>query len=139
MTIKKGLIDYLLTQTPVTALVSTRIRPGTIEQGLARPNLRVDQTGGEVHYNMSGNSGLVETFVDIVCEADSEKDACELAETVRKEVDGFRGTWGSETVRGAFWVGTRDTRTRPGSGGEVGKPSQTIALQIMHTATVPSF
>jgi hypothetical protein len=137
--IKKGLIDYLLTQTPVTDLVSTRIRPGVIEQGLARPNVRIDQTGGEVHYDMGGNSGLCETFLSIICEADTEKAACELAETVRLEVDGFSGSWGDETVRGSFWVGTRDTRTRPQSGGEVGKPSQTIALQVMHTASVPTF
>ena len=137
--IKKGLIDYLLGQTPVTDLVSTRIRPGVIEQGLARPHLRVDQTGGEVQYVMSGNSGLAETFLDIICEADSEQAACELAETVRLEVDGFSGSWGSETIKSSFWVGTRDTRTRPQSGGEVGKPSQTIAVQITHASAVPSF
>ena len=138
MTIKKGLIDYLLTQTAVTNLVSTRIRPGVIEQGLARPHLRVDQTGGDVHYSMAGNTGLAETFLDITCEADSEKEANELAETVRKEIDGFAGTWGSETVRASFWRGTRDTRTPPTSGGEVGLPSQTVAVEVMHNVTVPS-
>ena len=138
MTIKKGLIDYLLDQTPVTALVSTRIRPGVVEQGLARPHLRVDQGGGQVHYAMSGNTGLAETFLDIVCEADSEKDAAELAETVRKEIDGFAGAWGSETVRSSFWRGTRDSRTAPTSGGEVGLPSQTVAVEVTHNVTVPS-
>jgi len=138
VTIKKGLIDYLLDQSPVTALVSTRIRPGLPEQGLARPHLRVDQGGGEVHYSMAGNTGLAETVFDIVCEADSEKDAADLAETVRKEVDGYSGTWGSETVKASFWRGTRDSRTSPTDGGELGQPSQTVAVQVMHNVTVPS-
>ena len=138
MTIKKGLIDYLLAQSPVTALVSTRIRPGLPEQGLARPHLRIDQGGGEVHYSMAGNSGLAETVLDIVCEADSEKDAADLAETVRMEIDGYSGAWGSETVRASFWRGTRDTRTRPTDGGELGRPSQTVALHVMHYVTEPS-
>tara|TARA_R100000808_G_scaffold7070_1_gene20817 strand:- start:27165 stop:27584 length:420 start_codon:yes stop_codon:yes gene_type:complete len=137
-TLKKAIIDYLLTQTAVTDLVGTRIRPGVIEQGLARPHLRVDQTGSDVHYAMSGNTGLGETFIEIVCEADSEKDAADLADVVRKEVDGFSGTWGSVSVKASFWRGTRDTRTAPLSGGEIGLPSQTIAVEVFHEIAVPS-
>ena len=137
-TLKKAIIDYLLTQTAVTDLVSTRIRPGVVEQGLARPHLRVNQTGSDVHYAMSGNTGLGETFLEIVCEGDTEKEVAELAEVVRKEGDGVSGTWGSVSVKASFWRGTRDTRTGPQSGGEVGFPSQTIAVEVFHAIAVPS-
>lgn len=137
-TLKKAIIDHLLAQTAVTDLVSTRIRPGVIEQGLGRPHLRVNQTGSDVHYCMDGNTGLGETYVELVCEADSEKEAAELAEVVRKEIDGASGTWGSVSVKASFWRGTRDTRTNPQGGGEVGLPSQTVAVEVFHAITVPS-
>jgi len=137
-TLKKAIIDYLLSQSAVTDLVSTRIRPGVIEQGLARPHLRVSQTGSDVHYAMTGNTGLGETFIEITCEGDTEKEAADLAEVVRKEVDGYSGTWGTVSIKASFWRGTRDTRTAPPGGGEVGLPSQTIAVEVFHAVTVPS-
>ena len=137
-TLKKAVIDYLLSQSAVTDLVSTRIRPGVIEQGLARPHLNVNQTGSDVHYSMAGNTGLGETFIEINCRADTEKAAAELAEIVRLEVDGYQGTWGTVSVKASFWRGTRDTRTAPPGGGEVGLPSQTISVEVFHAIPVPS-
>ncbi len=139
MTIQKGIIDYLLTQTAITDVVSTKIRPNQAEQGITRPYLVVRQEDSEDIEHAGGAAGLAFAELDIDCHGTSQKQAMDLAELLRLELSGFSGAMGSETVRRVAFIGQRHLGSSPQQGGEIGKPAVTVSVEVHHNNTVPSF
>jgi len=98
MTIEEGLYDYLSTDVGVSALVSTRIYPGTLPQNWTNPAISYQRISGERVRNLTGPAGRARPRIQIDCWADSYSGAKALATAVRSAMDGYAGLMGTTRV-----------------------------------------
>ena len=98
MTIEEGLYSYLSTNVGVSALVSTRIYPGTLPQNWTAPAISFQRISGVRLRRLSGPVGRATPRIQIDCWADSYSGAKALAEAVRSAMDGYAGLMGTTTV-----------------------------------------
>ena len=139
MTVDEGLITYLLAQTPVTDEVSTRVYAGYAPQDAARPLIIVRIAGAQSGRHATAADGLLMAQMEVICQGLTYKTARDIAEGIRTETDGFRGSMSSVVVRFCSLEGIRDTSGDPRLGDEVGYPSVTVDLDIMRLISVPTF
>jgi len=91
-----------LTRNPaVAALVSTRIYPGMIPQDADLPAIAYQQISNPPTYSHSGNSGLWNARVQLICVAANYLAAHALSETVRLALDGKKNL---STLRAACFI-----------------------------------
>jgi hypothetical protein len=76
-------INALLAQASVTALVSTRIKPFPLPQGLALPAIAVAMSAEDEEYLLGGASQYPEATVQIHCTATAASAAIDLGEAVK--------------------------------------------------------
>ena len=98
MTIEEGLYSYLSTNVGVSALVSTRIYPGTLPQNWTNPAISYQRISGVRVRNLSGPAGRATPRIQIDCWAESYSGAKALATAVRSAMDGYAGLMGSTRV-----------------------------------------
>lgn len=137
--IEFALAAYLATRPAVTQLVAARIYADHAAQSQPRPLLVYRVNGGRRHYHSLGSGGLAESVIDLACEGKTYEQARALYETLRNELDGFQGTWGTAAVR-------RVTLSPPVSpppalphGDEQGYPSLHASLDVCFRESIPTF
>lgn len=106
---EEAIINRLLATAGVTALVGTRVYPGTRRQGSPLPALVFNRISGVRDYTMVEPSGLVESRVQIDAWASEWLGAKTLARAVRASLSGIKGTFSGIEVQGVFLDGERDT------------------------------
>jgi len=89
--IEKALFTHITTDSTITALMGTRLFPNKIPQGQPLPAAEYKQEAGKREHMMSGPAGMVDSQYTITCYGSTYAAAKELAEAVRKRLDGFRG------------------------------------------------
>lgn len=98
MTIEEGLYDYLSTNVGVSAIVGTRVYPGTLPQNWTKPAISYQRVSGVRFRNLAGPAGRATPRIQIDCWAESYSGARTLAEAVRSAMDGYAGLMGTTTV-----------------------------------------
>lgn len=98
MTIEEGLYDFLSTDGGISALVSTRVYPGTLPQNWTAPAISYQRISGNRVRNLSGPAGRAAPRIQIDCWADSYSGSKALATAVRSAMDGYAGLMGTTTV-----------------------------------------
>ena len=98
MTIEEGLYDYLSSDVGVSALLSSRIYPGTLPQNWTAPAISYQRISGERNRILSGPDDRATPRIQIDCWADSYSGARALAEAVRSAIDGYAGLMGTTQV-----------------------------------------
>ena len=98
------LASYLATRTAVTAIVGTTngIFGDKAPQKKEPPFITYEQLGGDKFYHTRGASRLAEAAIQLTVRAKTYPKCDELFEVLRNELDGYRGTWGTTSIRGAF-------------------------------------
>ena len=88
--------------TPISALVSTRIHYNMLPQASARPHIWFRVARDEEPRTMDGVGGIHDSNIDIECVGATEASAQDVADAVKTKLDGYSGSAGSSTIRGAF-------------------------------------
>lgn len=104
---EEALRTYLLAQSGIFGLVSTRAHWNIRPQGTALPALVLQVIDRSPAYAMDGNSALAETRVQVDCYGPSYSSAKLLARAVRDPLDGKRFTQSSIRFE-AFRLDERD-------------------------------
>jgi len=109
---------YLLTQSGVTDLVSTRIYYENLPQDATLPAVVLNQTAEDLvrHLAASDTLSRVSLLVDIYSTTEASANAVSAAVTAAVEMD--TGTWGSSTIRRAYIESVSDAYNMPRDGSE---------------------
>lgn len=91
---------YLLADSTITDLVSTRIVTGHLYQGQGLPAISLRSVGGSPHDQLVGIVPIAEARIEVDCYADSREDASEVWNRVRLRLTGYRGTPDTIYIKG---------------------------------------
>lgn len=100
--IEPGLVSYLSAHPLVTTLVGTRVYPLELPQGVTLPAITYQRISGPRVRSQSGPSGLAHPRIQLNCWARDYAGAVQLADVVRRALDGYRGAMGSTIVQASF-------------------------------------
>jgi hypothetical protein len=98
MTIEQALFTHITTDSTIVALMGTRLFPNKIPQGQPLPAAEYQQNKGDREHDMEGAVGMVNSEYTVICYGESYSAAKELAEAVRKRLDGYSGIVGGVTI-----------------------------------------
>lgn len=116
MSVQSALATYLKTVGAITALVGTtpaRIRAFERKQGEILPAITYFVVDSQIDASWQGISGLTRSRIQIDCWSDEHAESLTLFAAIRAATDGFKGVFGSDTVRGCRIAGTFETLERP--------------------------
>ena len=143
MSLEASLFQYLTAQAPIIALIKKRMYPESAPKGACYPYLTYSTVFGKAEKHLGAASALSLTTIQLDCCGETKKQAVELGEALREELDGMRGaTIGTTTttvVESISIQSTRDTIERPDSGQEQVKYIRQIDVDVWHVTTVPTF
>lgn len=140
MSVKEGVIQYLLTVSGVTALVGQKIYPNYSPQ-TTELYLVVEQNGGEPGYHSKGEDGLHEAQIVITAYGPLMGDVEAVIEQVRLALSGKpAGDMGGIEARFTTVDDVRDRYTPPGvEADEVGYPGKELLATVWHLLPVATF
>lgn len=105
---EEALISYLLADSGVAALASTRLYWVQAAQGVAKPYATLQRVSGLRDTPMDGPSGLIESRVQIDCYGLTYAAAKTLARAIETAISGAAFTQGSTYFQGCFLDAERD-------------------------------
>jgi hypothetical protein len=109
MTIEKDIHYILKNDADVAALVNTRIYPMKLPQGWTLPAITYQRISGDRAAKYAGASGRARPRFQIDCWASDYDGVKDLADKVRKCLDGYKGDINTENnVGGIHLEGDRD-------------------------------
>ena len=115
-----AIIQRLLADGAVSALVSDRIEPGRRNQGTAFPAIVVNWVDGAPVYTDDGETNLQQSRIEIDCWADTYSGAKDLAAAVKASLSAFQGVSSGVTFQNVLLDAERDLSE--GGGGAVDYP-----------------
>lgn len=138
MSIQGALYTYLVNNTAVSALVSSRVYPaGNVPTSASMPYITYQRIDNVHERHMEGSAGLAHPRYQLNIVADTELEAHGVVEAVRGALDSFRGELGEgsnmATVRGAFLEDDRDLPQTPTDATEAGPHGVAMDFIIWHT------
>lgn len=105
--IQPGLIDYMLADASIAAIVGSRIYPIKMPQGVTAASVVMNRISGLGDHHMQGPSGLSRPRMQIDSYAPTFQAAVTLANAVKERIDGAAGTFGTGSdiveVQGIFF------------------------------------
>jgi len=116
--VEKTLVEFMLANAALTALVSTRINWQFRPQGGLLPAIVLHRISGVRDYAMEGPTGLVESRVQIDCWASTHLSAITVAQAVRTLLSGIRRTFGDMQFQGVFIDSERHDFEKEGNAAE---------------------
>ena len=144
--IEDDIRTYLLTQSPITALVGTdaagapaRISPNDRRQGITADSIVYQRVGTEHLQNLNAAQGYATAFIEFDCIGTTYAKAKTLSDTLRGELQGFRGTAGGITIYGCTLDDESDDFDPPADGSGKGLYHVTCVYSFQFTETVPTF
>ena len=109
------LIDYLLADSTLAALVSGRIYPETLKKGAAVPAVTLSQISGAPLYADDGETGLVNERVQIDCWAETYAAARAAANAVKGRLSAVADVTQGDTTFILVMLDNEQDRQEPGS------------------------
>lgn len=106
--LRPALRAFLLADTAVAAMASSRVFPGVLPQGETRPSLVYQEVSSVGDHHTGGASGLARSRMQITAWAPTQDAAAELALLAKARLDGSFGTWSGVVVQGVFFDGSQD-------------------------------
>jgi hypothetical protein len=119
--------------------VGTRIFPCYLPQTATRPALTYSRVTGGSYHNLGSATGAAIPTFEIDAWADSYEAADVLAEAIRQEMQGFRGTMGSDAIKTVVLDDEEDAYEAPDDGSDNGVFRITLRYRIMYTESIPTF
>lgn len=100
--IEDNLRTYILADSNISNLVAARIYPLKLPQRPTVPAVTYQRISGERMHSMSGATGLAGPRIQFDCWDTTYLSSKNLADLLRKRIDGFAGTVDSEVIEGIF-------------------------------------
>ncbi|MBX9758702.1 MAG: DUF3168 domain-containing protein [Beijerinckiaceae bacterium] len=122
---------YLVADTALAALISTRLTWGLNDQGSALPRVTLQRISGNPEYSDEGEAGLSEARVQADCFATTYAGAIAIARAIKARVSGENFTQDSITFD-VFIDSERDFTEMFEGGREVHRVS--VDLMVWHNA-----
>lgn len=129
---EEALVDFMLRDAGLAALVATRINWQARPQGDALPSISLQRVSGVRDYAMQGPTGLVESRVQVDCWGSTYASALAVARSVRDLLSGVRRNLGSTQLQGAFIDSERHDFEKDGNAAE-GFHRVSMDFQIWHS------
>lgn len=137
---------YLLTQSPVTNRVGTdatgsmaRIYSNDAQQNITADRIVYERNGTDREPMLASAMGSAEAFIEFDCISTTYAAAKSLANVLRGEMDGFRGTMGSATVHWCILEDEHDDFDPPADGSAKGQYHQIQTYRIRFLESIPTF
>ena len=130
---------YLLTKSAITDLVSTRIRPDLLAQSDSLPAIVYSEIFTNHQHTLTAAAGIEECMLELMCYSSTRTEADSLADLVRQQLQGYRGTAGSVEVISSKLDDTGHGYEQPQDDSEDGKYITALRFLIHVTETVPTF
>ena len=109
MTIEEGLVNYVLSQSGVTALIGTRIAPAPLRQESPLPAITYQLISVEDGLLHDGPLGLPQPRIQMDCWSSSYAGAKALAAAVKVAIHAYKGLMGTVQVEQASVVNLVDS------------------------------
>ena len=106
MSVTKEFTEYILSLDDITDIIGTNIYSMFIPYGALSdrlPAIVYEQDNNPRVKSHDGNSNLQYPTYTLTCWAATYAVADQLAELLKTELDGYKGTWGDLTIK-AVWV-----------------------------------
>ena len=140
MGVETDLRTYLLSQSPVTTLVGAAgVYCGNIEDDAADPVVCIKRVSGGRQHTLTAGAGFASPRIQLDVYSQSYVDAKAVAEAVRGEMQGFKGTWGSTTVSSVVFENEVDLYEEPDDGTDLGWHHIALDYFVRYSETVPTF
>lgn len=140
MSLKSSLITYLRAQAAISDIAGQRVRlqyAESSDRGTAY--ITVTQVSGDHKQYMTAATGKVIGRIQIDCYETSPIKAEALADAVRGELDGYRGTMGDVFISMCHLDDARDSETPPIEGSARGVYAVQLDFKIGWTVSIPTF
>lgn len=115
MSIEKGVYSRLTADSTLAPIVSTTDSPALvkvfaarIDQEVAPPFVRFWRVGVRRPDTLDGHNGSVRATVQVDCFSKTYGEMKSMLDAVRLSLDGFKGTAGTEEVKGSRMISERD-------------------------------
>lgn len=95
MSLQSAMRAKLLADATIAGLVSTRIYGSYAPEGAALPYVTLQQIGGDSEHSLTGETRLASAIYQTNAWAATVDSALAIADAIRREIAGIRGTWGS--------------------------------------------
>jgi hypothetical protein len=106
--IESALRTHILGDTSIKGQISERLYPLTLPQDPTLPAMTYQKISGFRFHDMEGASGLASPRFQFDIWSKSYLTSKNISDLLRKRLDGFRGTIGSDVIQGAFLDSERD-------------------------------
>lgn len=139
--IEDALIDYLIAQAAITAVISTRLYPDEAPQNPTFPYAVVTQEDETDQLHLRGTTGVVTTRFSIECHArgaGSKNTVKTFRSAVRTTIGAYQGTMGTYRVQRARLGSVSSLPTAPQHGEGVGYRGVSIEAFLTYTDTALS-
>lgn len=130
---------YLLTKSAITDLVGTRLRPDLLAQSDALPAITYTEMYTTHLYTLSAAAGIEECMLELMIYSNTRAEADSIADTVRQQLQGFRGTAGSIEVISCQLDDSGHGYEPATDDSEQGKYLAGLRFQVIVTESIPTF
>lgn len=132
------LIARLKAVAAVVALVAARVYV-RVPQGAIYPLIRIQRISSDHAQDMEGASGICQALIQIDCISRTVTSAKDVAEEVRKALQGWKGTQGGTTFRSILLTDQRDLDEPDEQGGETGHYGVSMDFTVAYVESIPVF
>ena len=107
MSVGQAIIDFLIADGGVSALVDERVSQGAVNENEALPRIWIGRSSRDNDIDLAGSEFVIDTFdLEIVADHtegnDGVSQALEIADAVRTLLHGHYGDFADITVKGVF-------------------------------------
>jgi hypothetical protein len=106
--IESALRTHILGDTSIKGQISERLYPLTLPQDPTLPAMTYQKISGLRFHDMEGASGLASPRFQFDIWSKSYLTSKNISDLLRKRLDGFKGTVGSDVIQGVFLDSERD-------------------------------
>lgn len=137
--IAKGVRTLLAATTGVTSLTSTRIYyDGVLPQNPVYPAVTLVEVSAEHVGHLNGESGLVESRVQVDAWSEQPDTANSVHEAIRTKLAAYAGAAGTETIRRAYAENRRTESVPPSEGSANWLYRRSHDYRIFHLESLPT-
>lgn len=133
-----ALTSLLANDATVSGLVGARIGPWQALQGEVRPFVAYQQTDGTHEHSFTAGQQLGRAFYQFNCVADTYLEVTGLANAVREQLSGYRGTSEGVVIQSCLSTDERDVPVPPIAGQPKPIYTRQIDFSVWFTESAPT-
>ena len=130
---------YLLTKSAITDVIGTRLRPDVLAQSDSLPAATYNELYTTHGHTIGAAAGIEDCMLEITCYSDTRTESDSLADLIRPQLQGYRGTAGSLAVMSCQLDDTGHGYEQPQDDSDQGKHITALRFRIHVEETIPTF